>query len=156
MPLSLSKLPTTPKGSGRVALVITVLIGSAVGLSTYALGGFFHFFLAVSLPLCLGFVTVLLFCRLDRRPFSECLHAALSAVASLYILVLLYSAVMLVAVGPYSLMILMSAVMALPFVIALAFAGASLGYLIQKRSRRSATGAMGLALKIPRYDRRPT
>jgi hypothetical protein len=83
-------------------------------------------------------------------------YAALSAVASLYIVVLLHSAVMLVALGPYSLMILMSAVMALPFVIALAFAGASLGYLIQKRSRRSATGAMGLALKMPRYDRRPT
>jgi hypothetical protein len=89
----------------------------------------------------LGFVTVLLFCRLDRREFSECLHAALNAVASLYIVVLLYSAVMLVALGPYSFMILMSAVMALPFVIALAFAGASLGYLIQKGSRRSAAGA---------------
>jgi len=144
MPLSLSlwKLPTTPKGCGRVALLITVLIGTAVGLSTRALSDFFHFLLAVSLPWCLGFVTVLLFCRLDRRAFSECLNAALSAVASLYIVVLLYSAVMLVALGPYSFMILMSAVMALPFVIALAFAGASLGYLIQKGSRRSATGAM--------------
>jgi hypothetical protein len=52
--LSLWKLPTTPKGCGRVALLITVLIGSAVGLSTYALGDFFHFFLAVSLPCVWG------------------------------------------------------------------------------------------------------
>ena len=125
-----------------MALSIAVWLGAAIGLFTYALGDFFHFFLAASLPFCLGFVTVLRYCRLDRRTFSECLHAALSAVASLYIVVLLYSAVMLVALGPYSFMILMPAVMALPFVIALAFARASLGYLIQKGSRRSAAGAM--------------
>jgi hypothetical protein len=96
------------------------LIGAATALPTYTLGDFFHFSLAVSLPLSLRFAAVLLYSRLERRAFRECLHTALSAVASLYIVVLLSSAVMLVALGPYSFVMLMSAVMALPFVIALA------------------------------------
>jgi hypothetical protein len=118
----------------------------AIGLPTSRASEFFHFCLAVSLLLCLGLSAVLLYSRPERRRFSECIYAALSAVATLYVMLFVYLAVVLIVAGLNgALFVFMAFAMALPFVIALAFAGASLGYVIQKSAARTPAAWTGLA-----------
>jgi hypothetical protein len=126
-------------GSAALAVLLTVALGAAattlgtLGLSTYGWGLF------VALPFCLGLGSVLLYGYHRPRDYGSCLAVSLTSVLLL--------GLVLVAVALEGIICI---AMAAPIALALAAMGATVGYVIQRRTMQQAPSMMLiLALVVP-------
>lgn len=70
-------LPTTAKGSGSVALWLTVVLEGLLIAQARSADPFFYWWLKVAFPVCAGCLAALIYARREPRDFRECASTAM-------------------------------------------------------------------------------
>jgi hypothetical protein len=144
---SWSGFPRTKKGSGRLAFWITALAELALLKIDPRMDIASLWARLIGLPTCSGLLAALIYGWPAKRTYEECMRASQRAVASLFITVMVLCLLLLaifppdISKVPYMIAVIYSPIWA-PLAMALAAAGGTLGYWIQKAVPRKVAAVM--------------